>query len=102
MDQNDTEPDRGDPPLRTCVRLEEKEGVRAKTIYLSISCRHCDDAACIKACPAGCIYRDEDTGFVAVDADLCKGCRRCLSACPNDIPAFNRSEEAKIDGLLTG
>lgn len=49
---------------------------------LSVRCRHCADAACIDACITGAMYRDEQTGFVLVDAQKCIGCGTCMLVCP--------------------
>ncbi|MCL4401899.1 MAG: 4Fe-4S ferredoxin, partial [Acidobacteria bacterium] len=36
-------------------------------------CVHCEDAACIAACPTGAMHREERTGAVVVDQDRCIG-----------------------------
>lgn len=99
MDQNDTEPQDGDAPLRRCVTLETGVGPDAKMTYLSVSCLHCDDAPCMQACPTGCIRRDDATGFVVCDNADCIGCRSCAEACPVAAPVFDRDGKMrKCDG----
>ena len=61
---------------------------RGLTIYLTESCRHCENAPCIEACPVGAITRDAD-GVTRVDSDRCVGCRCCLRACPWESPVFD-------------
>jgi len=50
-------------------------------ISVPIMCMQCEDAACMKVCPNGAIYRDE-YGAVVVDPKKCIGCKLCISACP--------------------
>ncbi len=63
-------------------------------IFLSAACRHCSDAPCAAACPAGAINQRVEDGIVVVDRLKCTGCRACLEACPDGIPQF--SEDGKM------
>ena len=51
-------------------------------------CNHCDNPACMAACPAEAITRRED-GLVILWPDKCIGCRACVSACPYEAIYFN-------------
>ena len=44
-------------------------------------CQHCDEPACLAACPSDAIYREAD-GSVQIDSTLCSGCGACEPACP--------------------
>ena len=57
--------------------------------YLSLACNHCDDAPCLKNCPAQAYSRDEKTGAIIHDPEKCIGCKYCTWACPYDAPKFN-------------
>ena len=50
-------------------------------ISVPVMCMQCEDAACMKVCPAGAITRD-DNDAVVVDTNKCIGCKVCLSSCP--------------------
>ncbi len=52
------------------------------------ACQHCTDAPCASICPAGAIYKDEETGFVTVDDSKCIACHYCSTACPFDAPRY--------------
>ena len=95
MDQNDVYPQVGDQPLRKCVTVEDGEGMEVKMTYLSLGCMHCEDAPCIRACPLGCIRKDEETGFVVYDNSRCIGCHSCSMACPFSAPAFGADKKMR-------
>ena len=60
-----------------------------------VSCRHCEPAWCMDACPSGAISRDDETGAVILDPDLCKACAMCAMVCPFDAISFKETHRAK-------
>ena len=50
--------------------------------YMPLNCHHCDVPSCVEVCPSGATYKDEETGIVMQDTEVCIGCRSCMSACP--------------------
>jgi len=50
-------------------------------VNLAITCRHCEDPACVAACPRNALSQEENTGIIIVDAEACDGCAWCISAC---------------------
>ena len=48
---------------------------------LPVVCRHCEDPACVNACPNESMKRDDD-GIVRRSVELCTGCMSCTLACP--------------------
>lgn len=69
-------------------RLEEGEYPNSKVTFLPRPCMHCDDAPCVKVCPVGARFKQED-GIVSTDWDRCIGCRYCEVACPYGVNYFN-------------
>lgn len=65
-------------------------------VFLSMACNHCSEPACVAACPAGAMVRDETDGVVKHDKTKCVGCRRCEWACPYGAVTFN-TETKKVD-----
>lgn len=60
--------------------------------HLSLACNHCDDPACLRACPAACYTRDPATGAVLLDGERCLGCRYCSWVCPYGAPRFQPTQ----------
>jgi len=52
-------------------------------------CFHCENPPCVKVCPVGATYKDEETGLVLQRYERCIGCRYCTVACPYGARYFN-------------
>jgi anaerobic carbon-monoxide dehydrogenase iron sulfur subunit len=66
-----------EPRPRSRVRVEP-----AAAFSYPARCMHCQDAACIAACPTGAMTRQADTNAVYVDMSKCIGCWMCVMVCP--------------------
>ena len=68
--------------------------------YLVLPCCHCEDAPCVKVCPADAILKRESDGIVLVDQEKCVGQDECggpcLKACPWDAPQFDQVNNPKM------
>jgi molybdopterin-containing oxidoreductase family iron-sulfur binding subunit len=65
---------------------------------LPFPCQHCLDAPCVKACPVGATFKD-DEGLTVQVWERCIGCRYCMVACPYSRRSFNW-DEPKFEGNL--
>lgn len=54
-------------------------------------CMHCEHPPCIKVCPVGATYKNEE-GTVGQIFARCIGCRYCTTACPYTVRYFNWTE----------
>jgi anaerobic dimethyl sulfoxide reductase subunit B len=68
------------------VWLGAYPNVRSEPVM--IACTHCEDPACVEACPTGAIEKRKEDGVVVVNQDACTGCRSCFDACPIHAPQF--------------
>ena len=74
----------GTPPDIFFARVHEREVgeyPNARREFLPVLCNHCDEPPCVDVCPTGASYKRPD-GIVAVNGDVCIGCRSCATACP--------------------
>lgn len=75
--------------------------VRTSQVTMPIQCRHCEDAPCANACPAGAIVRQD--GVVLVKQEKCIGCKTCVLACPfgamDVVPALEAGVRVQQPGL---
>ncbi len=62
-----------------------------------LSCRHCDPADCLNACPSGAISRDPESGAVLLDASFCKACAMCAMVCPFDAISFKVTHRSQYN-----
>jgi molybdopterin-containing oxidoreductase family iron-sulfur binding subunit len=71
--------------------------------YITLSCQHCANPACVRVCPVAATYKDEETGIVHQDYDKCIGCRMCVAGCPfTGVRSFNWEEPRYPLGVMTG
>ena len=69
--------------------------------YLPTQCQHCEKPACLDVCPTGATAKDEETGIVSVDSELCIGCESCIKACPYEgVRTLIKSPEYYLDVVV--
>ncbi|MBL7119688.1 MAG: 4Fe-4S dicluster domain-containing protein [Dehalococcoidia bacterium] len=66
-------------PARARITVIKWESICVETPML---CQQCETAPCIAVCPVGALARDEELARVAINYDLCIGCKFCVAACP--------------------
>lgn len=65
---------------------EQRRGSR--WLFMSDSCKHCTDAACLNVCPVKAIERT-DLGNVIIRQDKCVGTKACNRACPYGVARYS-------------
>lgn len=71
----------------TVVNRYESKDPGTKPIYVKRQCMHCNEPACVSACPVAAL-RKMPEGPVVYNPNVCIGCRYCMVACPFSIPAY--------------
>jgi Fe-S-cluster-containing hydrogenase component 2 len=77
-------------PLKSRIRVVRLN----QLINVSVTCRLCEDPACVAACPRDALTQSEETGVILVDEDKCNGCGWCIEAC--DYGAITLHPESKV------
>ncbi|MBI5196766.1 MAG: 4Fe-4S dicluster domain-containing protein [Nitrospirae bacterium] len=81
---------------RRVIIKEEGKYPDVKVRYISTACNHCEEPACLKACPVGAYTKEPQFGVVLHDQEKCIGCKRCAAACPYGAPQFDEKKK-KMD-----
>ena len=72
--------------------------------YVSVSCNHCDDPACVKVCPTKAHAKHPELGgLVLIDPKKCIGCGMCMAACPYHAPVLDKKagKMTKCDACIS-
>lgn len=77
-------------PLKSRIRTVRLHPL----INLAVTCRLCEDAPCVAACPRDALEQSEETGVILVDDDKCNGCGWCIEAC--DYGAVTLHPEKRV------
>lgn len=73
-----------------------------KDLYTPVVCLQCDDPACQKSCLVDAITRNEETGAMEIDQDICVKCRACEAACPFGCALFDDMHNMLVKCDLCG
>jgi Fe-S-cluster-containing hydrogenase component 2 len=65
-------------PNRGRIKILKKEDI---ALSIPLLCEQCDTFPCISACPEGALTRNETTGIITVNEEICTECGSCVEAC---------------------
>jgi len=65
-----------------------KRNAALKDLPVLLTCNHCANPPCVRACPTQATFKNE-VGVVVMDFHRCIGCRFCMAACPYGARSFN-------------
>jgi carbon-monoxide dehydrogenase iron sulfur subunit len=60
---------------------------------IPLNCQHCEEPACVLACPTGAVHQKAPGKPVLFDKERCIGCGMCVQACPFGV--ITMSSEGK-------
>lgn len=83
------------PNLYNRIRYVEvpSETNIVRWLFVSQRCMHCDDAGCMRICPApGALFKTKE-GAVAFNKEKCIGCKLCVAGCPFDVPRYDEKDK---------
>ncbi len=66
-------------PARGRIKILKREDI---ALGIQLLCEQCEAHPCIEACDDGALSRDDSTGIITVDEDVCTQCGSCVDACP--------------------
>ena len=66
-------------PSRARIHIVKWENVG---LFIPMVCQQCDKPICETVCPMLAVSRDEKTGALLIDSELCVGCKLCVMFCP--------------------
>jgi Fe-S-cluster-containing dehydrogenase component len=62
-----------------------------KLAFRPCLCNHCASPLCVANCPTGAMHKDEATGIVRVETEVCIGCGTCANSCPYGAPSIDKA-----------
>ncbi|MFC1929601.1 4Fe-4S dicluster domain-containing protein [Chloroflexota bacterium] len=75
------------PDMIEIVSKERGEFPDVSLTHLFLTCFHCDQPACIPACPDELLVKRAEDGIVVItDSEQCTNCGLCVEACPYGVP----------------
>ncbi|MBT3362878.1 MAG: phenylglyoxylate dehydrogenase [Chloroflexi bacterium] len=80
----------GSDNLGAVIKIINEEGKEQHSVA---TCYQCGEPQCMDVCPSDAITKDEVSGIVRVDADLCTGCEACVDGCSYGMMFFNDDKQ---------
>jgi len=80
-------------PVRSRIQLVK---IGETGMNIPVVCQHCAEPVCVDVCPTKALIRDDKTGAVILNEDLCVGCRMCFVVCPIGAISINIDSKKAI------
>ena len=87
--------------IRGQTRIKPLDG-GFKDLWVPVVCLQCDDAACVKSCLVDALRRNEETGAIELNQEVCVKCMACVAACPFGCAIFDHQHDMIVKCDLCG
>ncbi|MBI4686723.1 MAG: 4Fe-4S dicluster domain-containing protein [Nitrospirae bacterium] len=94
--QNKTVQDKFNTKILT---LEDGNYPDSRIVFTPVLCNHCDNPACVPACPAEATFKLPN-GIVVTDWDKCQGIGECVKACPYEARFIDQRYKGEMGGKV--
>jgi len=88
------------PEYPDLIQIISHERGKFPSVWLSflfLTCFHCEEPACVSACPSKLLVKRQENGIVLVAChEKCTNCQLCVDACPYGALKIVINGEAKI------
>ena len=71
-------------------------------LFVPMICQQCDTPICEIVCPMNAVKRDDKTGALLINKDLCVGCKLCVMFCPFGGVSIGKNREILKCDLCDG
>ena len=91
------------PTGSSFITVSDVVHARGKSLWGSFAhhrCFHCEDAACVTACPTGALAKWN--GLTVIAPEKCSACGYCTDVCPFDVPHLRDNNVSKCTACLGG
>ncbi len=66
------------------------------SLMMSVTCRLCENAPCVVACPRQALTNHPENGTIVLDKARCTGCGWCIEACDFGAIAMDRRTKTVV------
>lgn len=86
-------------PVKSRIKIRRSHAMGTSVPLVCVQCRR---PLCIEVCTVGALSKDDKTGAVIVDREVCTGCALCVQICPRGAVRLDPEDGAALVCDLCG